>query len=934
MPRLSNKLTTMAQQQKKLFLLDAMALIYRAHFAFIRNPMYNSKGMNTSALFGFTNSLLEILEKENPTHMGIVFDTSEPTFREETYEEYKANREEQPEDIAVAIPMVKQLAEAFRIPTLEKPGYEADDIIGTIAKKASKTGFEVYMMTPDKDFAQLVEDQIYLYKPARMGKPSEIWDTGTVKEKFGIDRVDQVVDIQGLTGDSIDNIPGIEGIGPKTAEKLIKQFGSVEDLVHNTDQLKGKQKQKIEDNKDNALMSKKLATIYTEVPIDFDEKSLEREPPDEESLKALFRELEFRSIIRKMFGEEPGSQNGQGDLFNQEADKTQKEEPSPYKTLEDVSHDYRLVQDAKERQQLVQSLSSLKAFAIDTETSAINPHQAQLVGISLSTEAGKGYYLPVNGDPDLAEATINDLKPVLANEQITKIGQNIKYDLLVLKNRGVPLNGPLFDTMIAHYLLEPELRHNMDYLAETYLQYQPEPIENLIGKKGKNQGNMGQLKPEKIKDYACEDADVTYQLYQKFNEALEIEDYTKLYQEIEGPLIYVLAEMEHEGVKVDEAQLNHFSIELEEEMQSLEKTIHGLAGESFNINSPKQLGDILFEKLKLDPNAKKTQKTQQYSTNEEVLTKLAAHYEIAQKVLDYRSVQKLKSTYVDALPELINPNTGRIHTSYQQAVAATGRLSSTNPNLQNIPIRTEKGRRIREAFVPREPGYSIFAADYSQIELRLVADISGDESLIQAFKEGQDIHASTAAKIYKVPMEKVTDTMRRSAKTVNFGIIYGISAFGLSQRLGIPRKEASEIIESYFTEFPKVKEYMNEQIAFAREHGYVKTLLGRKRTLRDITSGNSTQRGFAERNAINSPIQGTAADMIKKAMVEIHYAMREQGFSSAMIMQVHDELIFDARDKELEALKPLVQEKMQNALELNVPIEVEMGVGQNWLEAH
>ncbi len=925
----------MAEQQKKLFLLDAMALIFRAHFAFIRNPMYNAKGMNTSALFGFTNSLLEILEKEAPTHIGIVFDTSEPTFREETYEAYKANREEQPEDIATAIPMVKQLADAFNIPVLEKPGYEADDIIGTIAKKASKAGFEVYMMTPDKDFAQLVEDNIYLYKPARMGKPSEIWDRETVKEKFGIEEVDQVVDIQGLTGDSIDNIPGIEGIGPKTAEKLIKQFGSVEELINNTDQLKGKQKQKIEDNKENARLSKQLATIYTEVPVSFDEESLKRESPDEERLKDLFRELEFRSISRKIFGEANEEQSGQGDLFQQEeAEKAEKKAASPYKTLENGDHDYQLIQEAKERKALIKTLEESEAFAIDTETSAINPHQAQLVGISISTQPGKGYYLPVNGDPDLAEAIIKDLKPVLANDKVMKIGQNIKYDLLVLKNRGMPMDGPIFDTMIAHYLIEPEQRHNMDYLAETYLQYQPVPIEDLIGKKGKNQGNMGQLKPETIKDYACEDADITYQLYQHFYQMLDDEDYSKLYKEIEGPLIYVLTEMEYEGVKVDQEQLDNFSIELEQEMQSLEATIHEMAGEKFNINSPKQLGDILFEKLNLDPNAKKTQKSQQYSTNEEVLNKLAANHDIAQKVLDYRSVQKLKSTYVDALPELINPNTGRIHTSYQQAVAATGRLSSTNPNLQNIPIRTEKGRRIREAFVPREEGYSILAADYSQIELRLVADISGDESLKEAFKDGQDIHASTAAKIYNIPMDRVTDDMRRSAKTVNFGIIYGISAFGLSQRLTIPRKEASEIIESYFQAFPKVKSYMNEQIEFARKHGYVKTLFGRKRRLQDINSGNSTQRGFAERNAINSPIQGTAADMIKKAMVDVHSAMKAQNFQSKMTMQVHDELIFDARNDELDTLKPLVKEKMQNALKLEVPIEVETGVGHNWLVAH
>lgn len=919
---------------KRLFLLDAMALIYRAHFAFIRNPMYNSKGMNTSALFGFTNTLLELLEKEEPTHIGIVFDTHEPTFREKEYPEYKANREEQPEDIQLATPVVKRLGEAFRIPVIEKPGYEADDLIGTLAKQASRADFEVYMVTPDKDYAQVVEPNIYLMKPARSGKPGELWDMDTVKKEFNIDEVSQVVDIQGLTGDSVDNIPGVEGIGPKTASKLIREFGDVETLVNSTDQLKGKQKTKIEESKDIALQSKRLATIDTNAPIHFDEDWLKREQPDDESLKALLQELEFRSVWRKLYGgADRGTKNeGQGDLFQQESEPAQATEEN-LKTLEQVETDYRLVQTSQELEELGKVLASVKVFAIDTETSSLNPQTAELVGISISTQSGKGYYLPTK-DRDSCNAVMNTLQPVMADESIMKIGQNIKYDLLIMDRYGMEVKGQLFDTMIAHYLLEPELRHNMDYLAENYLNYRPVSIEELIGKKGKSQGSMSDLAPEAIKDYACEDADITYQLYEVFYPQLDEQAYTKLYNSIEGPLIYVLEEMEREGVNINKEQLNAYSKELGEELDHLQEEIYQMAGERFNINSPKQLGELLFEKLKLDPNAKKTQKSQQYSTNEEVLTRLANNHTIAQKVLDYRSIQKLKSTYVDALPELINQRTGRIHTSYQQAVAATGRLSSTNPNLQNIPIRTEKGRKIREAFIPRAEGYQILAADYSQIELRLMAAMSEDPSLIKAFKNGEDIHASTATRIYKVPMDQVTDEMRRNAKTVNFGIIYGISAYGLSQRLNIPRAEASDVIESYFAEYPQVKVYMDSQIEYARNHGHVKTLFGRKRTLRDISSNNATQRGFAERNAINSPIQGTAADLIKRAMVDIHHELKSRKFGSKMTMQVHDELIFDALEEEIETLKPLIADKMQHVLNLEVPLEVEMGVGPNWLQAH
>ncbi len=922
---------------KRLFLLDAMALIYRAHFAFIRNPMYNSKGMNTSALFGFTNNLLDLLEKENPTHVGIAFDTNQPTFREQEYPEYKANREEQPEDIQVATPVVKRMAQAFRIPVLEKPGYEADDLIGTLAKQAARKGFEVYMVTPDKDYAQLVEPNIYLMKPARSGKPGELWDMDTVKKEFDIDEVSQVVDIQGLTGDSVDNIPGVEGIGPKTAGKLIREFGDIETLVASTDQLKGKQKAKIEESKDIALQSKRLATIDTASPVHFDEAGLKREAPDDGALKGLLQELEFRSIWRKLYGDSDNGeqqQQEQGDLFQQQqkAEPAQPSQPA-LTTLEQVSTDYHLIQSADDCQAVVQELQQCETFAIDTETSGLNPQLADLVGISISPEAGKGYYLPTN-DPESRRAVIAALNPVLADPSIIKIGQNIKFDLVILHRFGADIQGQVFDTMIAHYLLEPELRHNMDYLAEQYLQYKPVPIEQLIGKKGKGQASMEDLAPESIKDYACEDSDITYQLYEVFYPQLKEQGYTELYNTIEGQLIYVLEEMEREGVKVDQQQLHSFSRELGEEMQTLQEEIYQMVGERFNINSPKQLGELLFEKLQLDPNAKKSQKSQQYSTNEEVLTRLAAKHSVAQKVLDYRSVQKLKSTYVDALPELINERTGRIHTSYQQAVAATGRLSSTNPNLQNIPIRTEKGRRIREAFVPREAGYSLLAADYSQIELRLMAAMSEDPALIQAFQKGEDIHSSTAARIYKVPLDQVTDEMRRNAKTVNFGIIYGISAFGLAQRLNIPRKEASDVIENYFTEYPQVKVYMDSQIAHARRHGHVKTLFGRQRTLRDINSNNSNQRGFAERNAINSPIQGTAADLIKKAMVDIQADIKRHKLVSRMTLQVHDELIFDAHNDELETLKPLIADKMQNVLDLAVPLEVEIGVGANWLQAH
>lgn len=930
----------MPSKEKKLFLLDAMALIYRAHFTFIKNPRVNSKGVNTSAVYGFTNSLLEILESQNPTHAGIVFDTDTPTFRHKMYKEYKAQREERPEDIVVAVPMVKKLAEAFRIPPLEKEGYEADDIIGTLAKKAAGKGFEVYMMTPDKDFAQLVEDHIFMYKPARMNKPSEIWGINEVREKFGIEKIEQVVDVQGLTGDTSDNIPGVPGIGPKTAEKLIRQYHSMENLLEHTSELKGKQKELLENNAKMARLSRQLVTIDTKVPIEFDEEKLTQSKPDTQKLKQLFAELEFNSISKRLFGKdfqlsEVKKKAGiQQDLFSDIPGMEKKEETRPYKTLEDVNPDYTLVDTGAGRKELASHLNKLHSFAFDTETSGLNPHRSRIVGISIATEPHKAYYIPVPGDPEKAGKILEPFRESLENKSIEKTGQNLKYDIHILRRAGIRVRGKIFDTMIAHYLLEAEMRHNLDLLSQTYLEYSPVSIESLIGAKGSKQGNMTQLEPAKIKDYTCEDADIALQLKNIFAPRLDEKGFRKLFEKIEAPLVYVLTDMEKDGCKIDVNSLKNFSRKLGEEMQEVEKQVFRLAGTEFNLNSPKQLGEVFFDRLKLDPKARKTQKSRQYATGEDVLVRLAKEHKIARYVLDHRSIQKLKSTYVDALPELINPSTGRIHTTFQQTVAATGRLSSVNPNLQNIPIRTEKGRHIRKAFVPRSEDHTLLSADYSQIELRLVAAISQDKEMIKAFKEGEDIHASTAAKIHKVKIGEVTAEMRRQAKTVNFGIIYGISAYGLSERLGIPRKEASDMIKSYFAEYPGIRKYMDDTIAFAREHRYVKTLLGRCRRLRDINSGNATQRGFAERNAINSPIQGTAADMIKIAMVNIHRDMEKKKMHSKMILQIHDELIFDALKEELDELKSLVEEKMKTALTLDVPIIVEMGSGANWLEAH
>ena len=932
----------MSKPEKKLFLLDAMALIFRAHFAFSKNPRINSKGLNTGVVLGFTNSLIEIINKEKPTHIGVAFDLPGPTFRHKMFEAYKAQREEAPEDIKIGIPIVKELVTCFNIPILEMSGFEADDVIGTIAKKASINGFEVFMMTPDKDYAQLVEEHVYLYKPAYMGNAVDVLGIEEVLKKFDIERVDQVRDILGLQGDASDNIPGIPGIGAKTAVKLLKEFGSVENLVANAEKLKGKQKENVENFGKQGILSKELATIIIDVPVDFDEKALEYHGFDEEKLKALFDELEFRTLAKRVFGASSTGivkpENAQLSMFGDSSPKEIEPEESPKepeerKNLYSTIHDYHLIDTQKLIKELVSYLELQEEFCFDTETTSIDARDAELVGIAFSYVPGEAYYIPVPEDRKQVMEIINLIKPVMENDSIGKIGQNIKYDILVLKNYGIEVKGKLFDTMLAHYLFEPDMRHNMDILAETYLNYSPVSIQTLIGKKGTKQGSMRDAEVEKVVQYAGEDADITLQLKHAFAGLVKQKEVEKLLFNVEIPLVQVLADMEYEGVKVDEPTLNQLSSELAEGSVKIENEIYDIAGVKFNIASPKQLGEILFDKLNLVEKPKKT-KTGQYATGEEILTGLANEHPIASKILDFRELQKLKSTYVDALPTLISKNDGRIHTSYNQAVAATGRLSSTNPNLQNIPIRTEKGREIRKAFVPRDEDHILMAADYSQIELRIMADFAKDTSMIEAFKNGRDIHATTASKIFKVDLADVDGDMRRKAKTANFGIIYGISAFGLSQRLGIPRKEAADIIEAYFAEFPSVKAYMDSVINDARENEYVETILGRRRYLRDINSKNATMRGFAERNAINAPIQGSAADMIKVAMINIHDWMKKEKLKSKMILQVHDELVFDVQRAEKDILEKNIPEFMKTAIELDVPMEIGLGFGDNWLQAH
>lgn len=930
---------------KKLFLLDGMALIYRAYFALSKVPRLTSYGLNTGAIMGFTNTLLELLKNQQPSHIAVVFDTEAPTSRHIEFEAYKAHREKMPEDLAASIPYIFRLIEGFNIPIITQDGFEADDIIGTLAKKAEKEGFTVYCMTPDKDFGQLVSENIFIYKPARMGNGAETLGVPEILSKWEITDVSQVIDILGLWGDAVDNIPGIPGIGEKTAKKLIQEFGSVEGIIENSDKLKGKLKENVENFAEQGRISKKLATILLDVPIELDEKSLELEDPNRALLEPLFAELEFRTLGKRVFGDDfsIGEANnsvstGQMDLFapatvEVTAIAAPQEPLTPTLNIHNTDHNYILVDETAAQQALAEELSKQKSFCFDTETTSLDALTAEIVGISFSFEKGKAYYVPTAADPISAQATVDIFKAILENPLIEKVGQNLKYDMLLLSRYGIKVQGPLFDTMIAHYLIDPDTRHNMDILAENYLGYTPVSITELIGPKGKNQLSMRDVDVEKVKEYAAEDADITWQLHEVLKPLLVETKTLELAQTVEFPLIYVLAEIEKNGVKVDVGTLRSFSGLLQEDIQRLENTIYEKAGVHFNIASPKQLGEILFDKLQLDPKAKKT-KTGQYKTGEDVLLTLAHKSDIVQDILDFRQLQKLKSTYVDALPGLINAETGLIHTSYNQAVAATGRLSSTNPNLQNIPIRTEKGREVRKAFIARDASHVLLSADYSQIELRLIAALSKDQGMLEAFREGHDIHRATAARVYGISLDEVSADQRRNAKAVNFGIIYGQSAFGLSQSLGIPRKEAGAMIDQYFTQYAGIRQYMSKAVEFAKEKGYVETILKRRRYLRDINSANMTVRGFAERNAINAPIQGSAADLIKVAMINIQQDIDESGLRGKMIMQVHDELVFDVPSDEVEKFSDIIKDRMQGAIALEVPLEVEVGQGNNWLEAH
>ncbi len=938
---------------KKLFLIDAMALIYRAHFAFSKNPRINSRGLNTSSVFGFANTLLEVLDKEKPSHIGVGFDLPGPTFRHEQFEAYKAQRQEQPEDITLAIPYIKQLLTGMDIPILEMSGFEADDIIGTIAKRAVKEGFTVYMLTPDKDYAQLVEPGIFLYRPSYMGKGYDVLGVDEVLAKFNIRRTEQVIDILGLQGDASDNIPGIPGIGEKTAQKLIEEYDSVEGVIANSDKLKGKMKENVENFAQQGLLSKHLATIHIEVDVPFCPEDLVITAPKKDILQPLFVELEFRTMAKRILGEDlPGapvqtksapsvSKGGQLSLFgNPEPAATEataevaEEEAAPvYRdTIETVPHHYHIVKDAEDLRLLGESLSGLKEFTFDTETDSLESSFTNLVGLSFAWQERVAYFVPCPPDFDKTKEILSFLKPALENPAIVKIGQNLKFDINVLARYEVAVQGPIFDTMLAHYLLHPDQRHGMDLMAENYLNYTPVSIETLIGKKGKAQGTMADVDLTDLAEYAAEDSDITYQLKKVLAPQIEELSQESLLTDVEGKLIYVLSDMERSGIRIDTEALSGLSVDLAEQIIQIEAEVYQSAGEKFNMSSPQQLGKILFEKLNLDPKAKKT-KTGQWATGEEVLSRLVDEHPIVSQILEFREMQKLKSTYIDSLPTLIGPD-GRVHTSFNQAVAATGRLSSTNPNLQNIPIRTARGREIRKAFVARDGDYQILSADYSQVELRLMAHFSEDATMIEAFKQGKDIHSITASRIFKVDLDQVDSDMRRKAKTANFGIIYGISAFGLSQRLSIPRKEAADLIDAYFTEFSSVKKYMDRIIHLAQEQEYVSTILGRRRYLPDINSRNQTQRGFAERNAINAPIQGSAADIIKLAMINLHDWMKKENLKSKMVLQVHDELVFDAHRSEIDLLKEKVPFFMSGAIPMTVPLEVGVGVGENWFEAH
>ena len=939
---------------KKLFLLDAYALIFRAYFAFARNPRVTSKGLDTSAVYGFLLALLDVIEKEKPSHLAVVFDIGGSEVREQLFSEYKANRDETPEGIKVAVPYIQKLLGAMRIPALGVPGYEADDVIGTLAHKAESAGFEVFMMTPDKDFGQLVTDRVKMYKPARGGEPAEVWGPAEVCEKWGIERVEQVIDILGLMGDAVDNIPGIAGVGEKTAAKVLAEYGTLENVLAHGDQITGKLGERVREHAEMARLSRVLATILTDAPIELDEADLVREPADEEALRALLEELEIRSLARRLLpaaaaaaagpaepkpaearsaAKPTAGDAGQMDLFGGGGDSAEVATPAPGGSAATQPHAYTLIDTMEAAKALVRSLDGLTELAFDTETTGLDALEAEMVGFSLSWEAHTAYYVALPADRAEAQTWLELFRPRWEDSAVTWIGHNLKYDYQILANYGIRLTGTLRDTMLAHYLIEPDQRHGMDALAQNYLGYTPISIEALIGPKGKNQKSMRDVPAAEVAEYAAEDADVTWQLHETFKPKLAEAGLEGVLHGMEAPLVPVLADMERAGMAVDLEGLARYSVELGEDSARLEAEVRELAGVDFNLGSPKQLGEVLFDRLKLDPKAKKT-KTGQYATGEEVLENFRKEHPIVDKLLEWRQVGKLKSTYVDALPELVNPRTGRIHTTFNQAVAATGRLSSTNPNLQNIPIRTERGQRVRDLFVAGGDDRVLLSADYSQIELRVIASMSGDAGMIGAFLSGEDIHAATASKVFGVPLGDVTREQRSQAKTVNFGIIYGVSAFGLSQQSSLSRTEAKEVIEQYFATYPGIKKYIDDQVAAARTNGYVETLLGRRRYLRDIDSRNQAVRGHSERNAINAPIQGTAADIVKLAMIRIHDRLKRDGFASPMILQVHDELVFDAYTSEVEALRAVVKAEMEAAFTLKVPLVAETGVGRTWLQAH
>ncbi len=934
---------------KRLFLLDAYALIFRGYYAFIKNPRINSKGMDTSAIFGFMNSLLDVIKKERPDHLAVCFDKGGSVSRTELFGEYKANRDETPEAIKIAVPFIQEILQKMNIPVVELAGFEADDIIGTLAKQAEKEGFQTYMVTPDKDFAQLVSENIFMYRPARMGNGIEIWGIPEVQAKFEIERPEQVIDYLGMMGDAVDNIPGLPGVGDKTAKKFLKAYGSMEGLLAHTHELKGKMKEKVEANKELGLLSKELAKILLDVPVHFEADAYQLTDPDFSAVEEVFDTLEFRRMkenMQKIFGQEvtpseapaakspaPAATDGQMDLFAAGAGNVTEAMPSSKKNLANTPHHYQFVDSPMSRRILLDNLQQQTTVCFDTETTSLKALEADLVGIAFSWEVGTGYYVHVPEDKEAAQAVVEQFRPFFENPKIEKVGHNLKYDLKVLSNYSLPVAGPLYDTMIAHYLINPDRRHSMDILASSYLNYAPQSITELIGKKGKNQGSMRDVSLDLQTEYAVEDADITLQLKHYFDQELAAAENGKLFHEVELPLVEVLSAMEQEGINLNTTFLKHFEGELATDIDQLEKRIFEQAGEEFNLASPKQLGPILFEKLKLVDKPKKT-KTGQYSTAEDVLSVLAKAHPIVDDILNWRSLNKLQSTYVTALPEEINPKTNRVHTVYNQAVAATGRLSSNQPNLQNIPVRTERGQQVRKAFVPRDENHVLLAADYSQIELRIIAALSKDPAMVDAFQKGEDIHATTAAKVFGVALEEVSREQRSNAKTVNFGIVYGVSAFGLSQQTNLSRSESKELIEAYYATYPQLKAYMSSQVDFARENGYVETVLGRRRYLKDINSQNAVVRGAAERNAVNAPIQGSAADIIKIAMINIHQRMKKEAWASKMLLQVHDELVFDVPKTEVDTLTEMVKHEMENAFSLDVPLVVDVGIGDNWLEAH